>query len=61
MGISEELAIVDEVSQNPEALTAGDVGVIASVLSELQPQDLMNDTVGLHMTTTYECCSNFWH
>lgn len=51
MGISEELAIVDEVSKNPEALTAGDVGVIASVLSELQPQTLMNATVGLHMTT----------
>ena len=48
MSTSETLAIVDEASSDPESLTAGDVGVIASFLSDLQPNELMNATVGLH-------------
>lgn len=60
MGISEMLGIVNEVSQNPDSLTAGDIGVIASVLSELQPEALMNATVGLHMATM-SIAQIFWH
>lgn len=47
MSTSEMLAIVSEVSASPDSLTAGDVGVISSILADLQPNELMNATVGL--------------
>lgn len=53
MNTSEMLAIVSEVSANPDSLTVGDVAVISSILADLQPSDLMDTTVGLHVASVY--------
>jgi len=49
VGSEEVLSLVLEMSRDPEDLTAGDVGVIASFLSDMPPNSLMNATVSSHI------------
>lgn len=61
MSNSQTLSIASEVAANPDDLTAGDVGVISTILADLDPNELKNSTVGLHVVSINTLFSVYAH